>query len=124
MKKKTTLYKIYANKLKQNIRLAKKLYFDKQLQSHQHDFRKTWEVLQELLPKKSINSIPHEIYDSNGILTSNQEEIILTNLIGTLQQLEKTLKRHFLQSFSQLSFVSTKPSSFINVSCANNSPRN
>ena len=58
--------------------MAKKLYFDKQLQSHQHDSRKTWEVpsLRELLPKKiSINSIPHEIYDSNGILTSNQEEI-------------------------------------------------
>ena len=70
-----SLYKIYANKLKQIIRLAKKLYFDNQLQSHQHDSCKTWEVLRELLTKKSINSIPHEIYNSNGILTSNQEEI-------------------------------------------------
>ena len=68
-----SLYKIYANKLKQIIRLAKKLYVDNQLQSHQHGSCKTWEVLRELLPKKSINSIPHEIYNSNGILTSNQE---------------------------------------------------
>ena len=45
------LYKIYANKLKHVIRLAKKLCFDMQLQSHQHDFCKTWEVLRELLPK-------------------------------------------------------------------------
>ena len=61
--------------MKQIIRLAKNLYFDKQLQSYQHDSRKTWEVLRELIPKKSINRIPHEIYDLNGILTSNQEEI-------------------------------------------------
>ena len=70
-----SLYKNYANKLKQIIRLAKKLYFGNQLQSHQHDSRKTWKVLRELLPKKSINSIPQEIYVSNGILTSNQEKI-------------------------------------------------
>ena len=70
-----SLYKIYPNKLQQIIRLAKKLYFGNQLQSHQHDSRKTWEILRELLPKKSINSIPQEIYDSNGILTSNQEKI-------------------------------------------------
>ena len=69
-----SLHKIYANKLKQIIRLAKKLYFGNQLQSHQHDSRKTWEGLRELLPKKSINSIPHEIYNFNGFLTSNQEE--------------------------------------------------
>ena len=70
-----SLYKIYANKLKQIIRLAKKLHFDNQLQSHQYDSRKTWEVLRKLLSKKSINSILHKIYNSNGILTSNQEEI-------------------------------------------------
>ena len=70
------LHKIYANKLKQIIRLAKKLYFDNQLQFHQHDSRKTWEVLRELPQKKSINNIPHEIYNnSNGFSISNQEEI-------------------------------------------------
>ena len=70
-----SLYKIYANKLKQIIRLAKKLYFDKQQQSHQHDSRKLRKVLQKLPSKKSINSISHETYDSNDILTSNPEEI-------------------------------------------------
>ena len=47
-----SLYKIYANKLKQIIRLAKKLYFGNQLQSHQHDSRKTLEVFARITSKK------------------------------------------------------------------------
>ena len=106
------LYKIYANKLKQIIRLAKKLYFDKQLQSDQHYSRKTWKVLRELLPKKSNSSIPHEIYDSNGILTSNQEEI--TNQFNQyFEKIGKKLSNDVSCNFSLTTFLRIYKTQFL-----------
>jgi len=47
------IYKNYRNLYNKLVRAAKKLYFDKQLQIHQSNLKKTWQILHSALNKKS-----------------------------------------------------------------------
>ena len=84
-----SLYKIYANKLKQIIRLAKKLYFDNQLQSHQQDyFQKNQSTV--YLMKFTILVTFYPVIKKK----------LLINLISILQQLEKKLSNDVSRNLS------------------------
>ena len=52
-----SIYKSYKNKLNYSLRIAKRLYYEKNLNNVQTNTRATWKVLNEILNRSKRNSI-------------------------------------------------------------------
>ena len=66
-------YKRYANLLTKLKTAAKKLYFENQLKSVTNNPKETWNILQELLPKKKCDTTPSSLkFDDADISDKNE----------------------------------------------------
>ena len=70
-------YKIYSNKLTKIKATAKKLHYENELKKHANNPKKTWEILQTLLPGKNSKSatLP-ECVNLNGNKITDQHVIL------------------------------------------------
>lgn len=67
-------YKNYKNKLNHSLRIAKRLYYDKQLDNFKTNTKNTWRILNEVINKKKrVGRLPSTfIFDNQEISNSNE----------------------------------------------------
>jgi len=51
-------YKIFANKLTKSKNIAKRIYFENEIQKFKENSCKTWELIKMLLPNKKAKQFP------------------------------------------------------------------
>ena len=54
---------------------AKKNYYSLEFSKYINDFKKTWKIINNLLSKNNLSSLPTKLKNSNGITFSNSSDI-------------------------------------------------
>ena len=80
-------YSDYRRSLKHTINAAKEKYYGRKFEQNKGNFKKTWEIVNELRGKKKSGVKPEMIIDNEKI--SNRRVIANLNLINTLCHLRK-----------------------------------
>ncbi len=70
-----TSYKKYKNKLNHSLRIAKRIYYNKQFDSYKTNTRRTWKILSEVINKKKRTNKLSSIFICNDNEISSSTEI-------------------------------------------------
>ena len=71
----SSLYKRYKNKLNHTLRLAKRRYYEKELEDAKSNTHATWKISNEVLNRKKQRSQLNTIFKSDGQEISDTVEV-------------------------------------------------
>jgi len=100
-------YKIFANKLTKSKNIAKRKYFENEIQKFKGNSRKTWELIKTLLPNKKAKQLPKKL-EVDGSCVHDPELIahhfgkhfsnIATKIVKNIFPTEKNKFKDFLKN--------------------------
>ena len=68
-------YKIYKNKLTNILRYCEREYYNKSLELHKKDIKRTWKILNEVINKRCKSNSFSTNFIEDGIEITNKQEI-------------------------------------------------